>query len=422
MSRIAIATIGSLGDLHPKIAIALELRARGHEIIFATHQEYQAKIAALGFKFQRLRPDNTALNDPEEMARMMDLRTGTEYVICNWIGENLKDTYDDLLACCHDVDLLIAGEAVVAARILAEKQNIPWVLVVLQPISFLSIYDPPVIPLLPQLSKLSQFGSVVSRLIIKLSKLVAQSWADPVHQLRQELELPPLKGNPFIDDKYSPYLVLAAFSSVLGKPQPDWAPNTLLTGCACYDGSQENSQLAPELQQFLATGTAPIIFTLGSAAVMSPGKFYQESIAAAKILKRRAILLIGKNPPPPGLTKDIIAFNYAPYSEIFPYGEVIVHQGGIGTTTQALRAGCPTLIMPYSHDQPDNAARVQRLGTSRTIAREHYTAQRVAQELNKLLTNPDYQTQAQAIAKIVQAETGVQVACDAIEQLLHKYV
>lgn len=76
MSRIVLTTIGSLGDLHPKIAIALELRKRGHDVVFATHKEYQSKLAALGFEFHRMSPDNTALDDPKEMARAMDLQTG----------------------------------------------------------------------------------------------------------------------------------------------------------------------------------------------------------------------------------------------------------------------------------------------------------------------------------------------------------
>ena len=87
-------------------------------------------------------------------------------------------------------------------------------------------------------------------------------------------------------------------------------------------------------------------------------------------------------------------------------------------TAQALRAGRPTLIMPYSHDQPDNAARVERLGTSRTIPRKEYFAKRVALELNVLLENPSYANKAMEIRKIIQAENGVEVACDAIEKQL----
>jgi rhamnosyltransferase subunit B len=101
----------------------------------------------------------------------------------------------------------------------------------------------------------------------------------------------------------------------------------------------------PALKKFLEVGDPPIVFTLGSAAVMDAGNFYQESIQAAKQLNRRAVLLIGKNLPPENLSADVIAVNYAPYSQIFPHACAIAHQGGIGTTAQALRAARPTLIM-----------------------------------------------------------------------------
>ncbi|MDJ0571052.1 MAG: glycosyltransferase [Pleurocapsa sp. MO_192.B19] len=418
MSRIVVTTIGSLGDLHPKIAIALELRKRGHDVVFATHKEYQDKIEALGFEFHRMRPDNTALSDPQEMARMMDLKTGVEYVIRNWICASLRETYTDIMNSAKDADFILAGEGAVAARLVAEKRGIPWALVVLQPLSFLSSHDLYVIPVFPFLSKLRGLGYIARKGIFELSKIMTKSWAEPVHQLRRELQLPPLTGNPFIDDKYSPYLVLAMFSPILAKPQPDWAANTVITGFTFYDGSQAGSELVPELKQFLNEGEPPIVFTLGSAAVMTPGNFYQESIKAIKILKRRAVLLVGKNTTPENLAKDIIVVSYVPYSQIFPRASAIVHQGGIGTTAQALKAGYPTLIMPYSHDQPDNAARVERLGTSLTISRKQYSAARVALKLGKLLENSNYAAKAADIGRILQKEDGVRVACDAVEKQL----
>lgn len=418
MSRIVLTTIGSLGDLHPKLAIAIELRQRGHDIAFATHREYRSNIEALGFEFQRLRPDNRALNDPEEMARMMDLRTGTEYVTRQWVCPSLRDTYSDLMNCASDADLIIAGEGVLVARMVAEKLGIRWASTVLQPLAFLSSYEPVVLPVFPLLAKFQWFGRIASKGVMRLAKVMTAAWAEPIHQLRRELDLPPLVGNPFIDDKYSPDLVLALFSPILAKPQPDWAANTVLTGFTFYDERQGNAELPLELRQFLATGEAPIVFTLGSAAVMAPGRFYQDSIQAAKMLNRRAVLLIGKNPHPDNLTDEIIAANYVPYARIFPHACAIVHQGGIGTTAQALRAGRPTIVMPYSHDQPDNAARVERLGTSRTIPRRQYSAVRAASELSRLLANPNYAAKAAAVGRLVRLEDGVGVACDAIERQL----
>ena len=420
MSRILLTTIGSFGDLHPKIAIALELRRRGHDAVFATHKEYQDKIETLGFEFHRMRPDNTALSDPQEMARMMDLKTGIEYVIRNWVCANLRETYTDLMEVAKNADLIINGEGVLAARLVAEKLRIPWVLTILQPLAFLSAYDPSVPPGLPSFFQLPGLNLIAQRKIRQLSKILSNPWAKPVYQLRQEIGLPPLKGNPLIDDKFSPYLVLAMFSSILAKPQPDWAANTVLTGFTFYDGSEGVAHLAPELAQFLDAGEPPIVFTLGSAAVMAPGQFYEESIQAAKSLNRRAVLLIGKNVPPDNLSDRIIAVSYAPYSQIFPRACAIVHQGGIGTTAQALRAGRPSLVMPYSHDQPDNAARVERLGASRTIPRQQYRAARVVRQLGELLENPSYAAKAAEIGALIRAEDGVKVACDAIEEQLQK--
>lgn len=418
MSRIVISTIGSLRDLHPKIAVALELRNRGHDVIFATHKEYREKIEALGFEFYRMRPDNKALNDPEEMARMMDLKTGTEYVIKNWVCANLRETYNDLVNCAKNSDCIIAGEGVIAARIVAERLNIPWASVILQPLAFLSAYDASVLPVFPFLTQFSLLSSITSRGIRRLAKLLTNSMAEPVHQLRRELGLPPLKGNPFVVDKYSPDLVLAMFSSVLAKPQPDWTDNTVLTGFTFYDGSSNKTELTPELKRFLDKGKPPIIFTLGSAAVMTPGRFYKESIKATERLNYRAVLLIGQNTPPPKMPNNVIAIDYVPYSQIFPQASIIVHQGGIGTTAQALRSGRPTLVMPYSHDQPDNAARVRRLGTSRTIFRKHYKYKEVAKQLHKLLEDSTYAIKAKEIGSIIDAKNGAVTACDAIENKL----
>jgi rhamnosyltransferase subunit B len=417
VSKIVITTIGSLGDLHPQIAIALELRKRGHKIVFAAMKEYGAIIELLGFEFHAMRPDGTPINTPEEIARMTDLKTGSEYVVRNWILPNLRDTYTDLLAINQDADLIIAGDIVYAASLVADKLGIKWVSLALAPVAFFSAYDPSVIPVFPFLAKLSGLGRPIHQVIIQLLRVVTKSWIEPIHQLRKELGLPQGTDNPIID-RSSACLVLAMFSTVLAKPQIDWDRNTIVTGFTFYDGNQRHPELTSQLQQFLDAGEPPIVFTLGSAAVMVPGTFYDESIQAAKQLNRRAILLIGENPLPDNLSADIIAIKYLPYSQIFPRACAIVHQGGIGTTAQALRASRPTLIMPYSYDQPDNAARVERLGTSRTISRSQYTRSRVVMELRELLENPKYATKAAEIGRMIQAEDGVKVACDAIDRQL----
>lgn len=416
MSRIVLTTIGSLGDFHPMVAIGLELRDRGHDVVFATTYHYKTAIEALGFEFYSLRPDHASPDDPEIMALMMDLKKGTEWVVRNYIFGNLRETYTDLMTAAREADFIVAGDIVYAAQPVAETLKIPWALCVLAPCSFLSAYDPPVLPPFPLLAKLRVFGPRVNQSIINSIKSSVRAWGEPMHQLRQDLGLTPI-DNPVAEGKFSPYFNLALFSSRFASPQPDWAANTVTTGFSFYDGIQRTG-FQPELQQFLDSGEPPIVFTLGSAAVFTPGSFYAESIQAAKQLNRRAVLLIGQNPPPADLPAGIVAFDYAPYSAIFPRACAIVHQGGIGTTAQALRSGRPTLVVPYSHDQPDNAARLERLGTSRTIPRDRYTAKRAVKELSKLLANPTYAAKAAAMSRTIQTENGACIACDAIEKQL----
>jgi UDP:flavonoid glycosyltransferase YjiC (YdhE family) len=257
---------------------------------------------------------------------------------------------------------------------------------------------------------------------IALIRAATARWAVPVERLRARIGLPPLTGNLFVDDKYSPHLVLALFSAVFAEPQADWPPGTLATGFPFYDGSDTDSGIAPALRDFLNAGPPPIVFTLGSSAVMTPGRFFDESLATARQMGRRAVLLVGSNPPPQNLGPDCLALDYAPYSALFPRACAIVHQGGIGTTGQALRAGRPTLIMPYSLDQPDNAARAARLGTSLTISRRRYQALHVTRLLTELVEQPGYTQRAEAVGRAIQADDAVRVACDAIERRLSNCV
>jgi UDP:flavonoid glycosyltransferase YjiC (YdhE family) len=132
------------------------------------------------------------------------------------------------------------------------------------------------------------------------------------------------------------------------------------------------------------------------------------------------VLLIGDDPrnrPAEPLPDSICIAHYAPFSVLFPRAELVVHQGGVGTTAQCLRAGRPMLIMPYSHDQPDNARRMRRLGAARSILRSRFTAKRVAGVLRAMLAEPEYEVEAQKAAHEIASENGASTACDALEDL-----
>ncbi len=417
--RIVLTTFGSLGDLHPYIAIALGLQERGHEVIIATSGYYRQKIEALGIGFRSVRPDFTTLEaDLDLMRRAMDCRTGTKCIICELMMPVLRDSYTDNLAAVEGADLVVSHPLTFTTRLVAEKQGIPWASTLLHPIGFLSAYDPPVLPNAPYLSKFRFLGPVFHRLFFRVGKWSIGSWSKPWHQLRAEIGLPPVLESPLFEAQHAP-LVLALFSELFAPRQRDWPSQTVVAGFPFYDQDGE-AGLPSELARFLDTGPAPIVFTLGSAAVMDAGLFYEHSATAARMLGRRAVLLVGKETRnrPATLPDGILAVDYAPYSELFPRAAAIVHQGGVGTTAQALRSGRPTLVMPYAHDQPDNAERLVRLGIARTITRHRYTPVRAAAELKKLLDNPAYSKMASAIGQQIREENGVRAACDALEAFL----
>lgn len=419
--RIVFTTFGTFGDVNPLIALALEMRARGHDPVLAVPDMFRAKIEPLGIGFRRIRPDQDP-HDSRLVAMIYDIKKGTERGLREFLFPAIRESYDDLLAAVQadgGAELLVSGELAYAGPIVAEITGIPWASYVLAPFSFFSAYDPPVLPPYPTLAKLQALVPGMGHLIARFARHVTREWSEPVYELRKRLGLPP--GNdPIFDAKFSTQLVLALFSPVLGAPQPDWPACTRTTGFVFYDGDAGKMDLAPELEAFLQAGPPPLVFTLGSAAVLDAGDFYEQSALAAERLNHRAVLLVGNDPrnlPPHKLPASIHVAQYAPYSRLFPRASMVVHQGGVGTTAHVLRAGKPMLVMPYSHDQPDNARRVRRLGVAKVIQRHHYQAAAAAKLIREILADPKYRERATTIGAQIQTEHGLKAAGDALEEL-----
>jgi len=406
------------------IAIALELKRRGHVPVMAVPAVYAPSIVPLGLEFHAVRPDIDPANTL--MAEMIyDVRRGTERGLREFLFPVLRETYEDLLDAAtrpERADLMLLGELNYAGPLVAEITGIRWASYVLAPLSFFSAFDPPVLPMYPRLARADKTVPGMGRAIKRLARFVSRKWPQPIYDLRSELGLERGK-NPLFDAKHSPDLVLALFSRVLGREQKDWPEHTRITGFCFYDADVGNGALEPRLEDFLNAGPAPVVFTLGSAAVLAAGLFYEFSAKAAIRLGMRAVLLIGSDPrnrPRRPLPGTICVAEYAPYSKLFPRAALVVHQGGVGTTAQCLRAGRPMVIMPYSHDQPDNARRVRRLKVGQVIRRASYTPVRVAEKLREMMDEPLFARRAGFVAQRLKQEDGARSACDALEELHRK--
>ncbi len=422
--RVVMATIGSLGDLHPYIALALEMKKRYIEPVIVTTETYRERVESLDIEFRPLRPEMPEQGTAEYQKwinGVIDPNRGAEFLFKRILAPAVRDMYEDLSAAIEGADLLITHPIVLAGPPLAQKTGIQWVSTVLAPASVWSAFDPFVPPNAPWLHKVIKAGGPwAARLYMKAVKALSNPWLTELYKLRDELGLPETE-HPLFEGQYAPDLNLALFSNVLMEPQADWPANTVTTGFPFFD-KNDNQPPDVDLLRFLGRGPAPIVFTLGSAAVHTAGDFYRESVKAAKLLNRRAVLLVGndQNRPKEPLPENIIAVNYAPFGELLPRAAAMVHQGGVGTTAQGMRAGIPMMVVPFAHDQHDNGARVERLGVARTLARNSYKAERVASELKELLGNPAYSRNAREIGSRVRFESGAALAADLIVDQLNE--
>jgi rhamnosyltransferase subunit B len=414
-SRIVINCWGSYGDVYPYVGVGKALKARGHHVTLAVPRYYAPAVEREGLAARAVGPDVDP-NDQALVASVIDPVKGAERLIRDWLMPAVRQTYEELRAAAADADLLVSHPGAFAAPVLAAERKLPWVATVLAPITFCSVTDVPAISAAPRLVHLRRLGPWFGRLMVWAARHATRQWSDPVYRLREELGLP-RGGNPIFEGQFSPTLNLTLFSRVMGTPQPDWPAHVVETGFVFYNAPDP---LAAELEAFLASGPPPVVFTLGSTAVGAAGRFYEESAAAAAKIGVRAVLLTGgfaENAPRRTISRDILIVDRAPHQLLFPRGAAIVHQGGIGTTAQALRSGRPAIVVPHSHDQPDNALRVTTLGVARTIFPGEYRASRVARELSRLLGDSSYATRAATVAETVRGEGGAEAAAAAIAEV-----
>lgn len=414
--RIILNTFGSFGDIHPYVAIALELQRRGHTPVIATMPGYRETMEGAGLPFAPVRPDVALPTDQgtELVEKIMEPKTGPRFLTEELIFPAVRDSYADLVKVVEGADLLVTHPAAPAGPLVARKTGMPWISTVLAPFSFYSSYDPPVPPFWQWTRKLSVLGPGVMGFFLKV--MMSTYKAKAVTEFRDELGLADT-GNPMFEGQHSPTLVLALFSELFGQRQPDWPPQTEITGFCFYNS--HNVEIPIELTRFLDNGAPPIVFTLGSSAVWVARDFFEESIRAAKHLGRRAVLLIGdERNLPRALPEGIIALDYLPYQTLLPRACAVVHHGGVGTTSHSLLAGVPALIVPFAFDQSDNAEHARKVGISRTLYRDKYVAPRVANELDELLRRPSYARRALEVSQRLKQENGPGRAADLIEQVL----
>lgn len=418
MSRILLATFGSLGDLHPYIAMGRALKERGHAVLLASSGDYEAAVSHAGLDFAAVPPRLDELGDRARMARRtFHPRLGTRRLLQEWVYPFLDAAHAALDQAAAGVDLIVGHPLTFAVPMVAQRRGVPWLSTVLAPMSFLSRHDPPRMAL-DVLCWAQRRGPWVYDLMMSGVRRNVWSWEAPLRGFRARHGLATDQIMVF-EGQFSPHGTLALFDRVLAAPQPDWPVSTHLCGAALHDRFDGAADLT-DAERFLAGGEPPLVFALGSAAVWMGQDYFKAAAEAAAGLGRRAVLLTGQ-PVQASLPPGIRAFDYLPYSSIFARAAVVVHQAGVGTLSQALRSGRPQLITPVGFDQYDNAARAAQLGVARVLPFQKVSARRLKQQLAQILADSGAAAAAAQAAGLVDGQ-GAQRAAQVIEEVLAGHV
>ena len=385
--RFLLAAMGSHGDVHPFIGIAQALQRDGHQVRLAAQAAFADLIEAAGVTPVPV----GAVDDYAKLAADPDLwhpRRGAE-VVWRTVLDTLGPAYDALDAAATAMGgevTMVSSTLAWAGLILAEARGLRSASVHLQPVVFYSTEAMPLLPGVPPIVRRLP-RSFKARFYDGADRYALDPKIAPrLNAFRAEKGLPAVSGvmRGFI---HAPDLVLGMWPAWYAPPASDWPGQVELAGFPLYDEA-DVTPLPADVAAFLDEGEPPVAFTPGSAMTQG-GRFFRAAADACRLNGCRGLLLT-RHPEqvPPDLPPGVRHVAYAPFGSLLPRCRALVHHGGIGTASQALKAGCPTVVVPMSHDQFDNADRLQKLGGSVTLKPRWLTGRRLAAKLRRVLDAP----------------------------------
>ena len=416
--RFVLVTTGSLGDVQPFLALAVGLRQAGYVVRLAGPQDAGELAERYGVEFYPIDKDHQERLAGEPVSGSLE---GGNTLRFGWQRMQAKRRIFQAVnraawqACQGAEAILYRIGGYLAVDSMAEKLRVPCFKAGLVPYTPTSEF--------PNLRVFRgrDFGEPGNRLSYCLAEqAVWQFFRPEINEFRSAvLGLPqyPLSG-PRPGDFTSRLPVLYGFSPALLPPPADWPANVFVTGQ--WELEQADGWQPPgDLLDFLAAGPPPVYVGFGSMISQAPGDTYELICRALRSCGRRGVLASGwgglaGTADPSG---QIYTLEYAPHGWLFPQMAVVVHHGGIGTTTNGLKAGIPNIIVPFNYDQPFWGEMVFRRGAGpRPIPRKGLTADRLAEAIESALNDAAMRQRAAEIGQRIRQEDGVAIA---IKIILH---
>jgi UDP:flavonoid glycosyltransferase YjiC (YdhE family) len=408
--RITILTTGSRGDIQPFIALGQGLKKAGYQVKLATHDTFQEMAQHYGLEFAAIAGDVQAMMASEAGQNMLKSKNPI-YLIQQYarmVQPLVAQAIFDSWAACQDSDAIIFTATAVWGYDIAEALGIPCFFASLMPQRSNPDFPYPSLP--PTL----HLGRILNQLSYPLlMEGFGLVFRQPLNEFRRsQLHLPPIPfGTIYRRLDRLPTPALYGYSPVVVFRPGNWSDRIQVTGYWFLDQSA-NWQPSQALLDFLAAGSPPVYIGFGSMSGEDAAQFTQIILDVLKQTRQRGILLTGWGGiAQTDLPDDVFLLSSVPHDWLFPKMAAIVHHGGAGTTAATLRAGVPSVVVPFFGDQPFWGDRVMKLGTSPSpIPKAELTVDRLAAAITDAVTNPVMQHQARAIGARIWAEDGVQQA------------
>jgi sterol 3beta-glucosyltransferase len=417
--RIAIIAFGSRGDVQPYIALGQGLIKAGHTVRLATHKNFEDLVKSYGLEFWLIRGNSQEMTESQEtrevfekgnfIATLRHIQKAGLRLISEWM--------EDGLAASQGMDLLIAGSIGMTAGIpAAEKLHLPLLQAHVFPITptraFPSVMLPPTLPNLG-----GAFNLLSSQLVLQLAWLGARPMLNRAR--KKILDLPPASfiGTSHMNPSKG-FPMLYGFSPFVIPKPADWRAEDHVTGYWFLDPPADWTP-PPGLLNFLQAGPHPVYIGFGSMSSRKPAETTDLVLQALSKTGQRAILLSGwGGMQKTDLPASVFMIDSIPHAWLFAHVAAVVHHGGASTTAAGLRAGVPSIVIPFLGDQPFWGQRVHDLGVGPAlIPRSKLTVDRLAQAIQEAVTNIAMRQRAAELGSKIQAEDGIANAVAIIQRM-----
>lgn len=414
--KITIFAAGSRGDIQPCIALSSGLQAAGYDVRLAAPEDFAGFIQQHAVGLYPLRGDVQQIMASDTGRKFMETGGANPLksirAVRKMIAPVVMQMAEDAYAACRDADAMIClGVFGAFGHAIAEALRIPIINIEPTPLLPTRAFPAPSWPLQRNLGGLHNY--IAGLLMLQVVWL----WHRPfVKAFRQRLGLPAYAAASFHRTLAATPMLGAYSPSIIPHPA-DWPDSVHVTGCFFLEQAAD-WQPSSELKAFLEAGDPPVYFGFGSMTGRNPERLARLILEALAKSGQRGLLLTGWG----GLRAEAVPDNVfvidaAPHSWLFPRMAAVVHHGGAGTTAEGLRAGAPTVIVPFVFDQPFWGARIKALGLGPApIPQKELTADRLANAIRIAVTDPGMRQHAAACGAAMRAENGIDNAVKIVER------